>query len=75
MFLDRVHHFSNRSFTGVIPTPKTIDAEYESFLAEIGEKKPEPVQQQPPQQPPAAEEGADAEKSYEEFMAAINEGT
>ncbi len=55
-----------------MPPPKTIDAEYESFLEEIGEKKPEPPA---PTIGGGTEEGTDAEKSYEEFMAAINEGT
>lgn len=54
--------------TGLPPKAKqTIDSEYESFLAEIGEPKPSSG---------GAGENmdiGDAEKSYEEFMAAINE--
>jgi splicing factor 1 len=50
--------------TGLPPKPKqNIDNEYESFLAEIGEKKPGGDNM----------DIADAEKSYEEFMNAINE--
>jgi len=56
-----------------VPPPKTIDAEYESFLAEIGEKKPEVSSAGAGG--PAAPEGVDTEASYEEFMAAINEVT
>jgi len=53
--------------TGLPPKPKNIDSEYESFLAEIGEKVPVP---------PSSSNDAelsDAEKSYEEFMNAIGE--
>lgn len=52
---------------GPKPQAKTIDAEYESFLAEIGERKPEPA----PNGPGAPDA---TEASYEEFMAAISEG-